>query len=156
MAGANRLREAAQAGWIGIGLGTGFMGLSCLVLLVFATPLAWLFLDADNPGAAETAALGASLLVVAGLFQLADGVQAVAGGALRGLKDTQVPMLLAGFGYWVVGLPLGVALAFWAGMGAVGIWVGLAVGLLLVAALMLARWMRLSASGGLTMRRLRA
>ena len=156
MAGANRLREAAQAGWIGIGLGAGFMALSCLALLVFAAPLAWLFLDADNPGAAETAALGASLLVVAGLFQLADGVQAVAGGALRGLKDTQVPMLLAGFGYWVVGLPLGIALAFWAGMGAVGIWVGLAVGLLLVAGLMLARWMRLSASGGLTMRRLRA
>ena len=156
MAGANRLREAAQAGWIGIGLGTGFMALSCVALLAFAVPLAWLFLNAENPGAAETAALGASLIVVAGLFQLADGVQAVAGGALRGLKDTQVPMLLAGFGFWVVGLPLGITLALWGGFGAVGIWVGLAVGILLVAGLMLARWMRLSASGGLTLRRLRA
>jgi len=156
MAGANRLREAAQAGWIGIGLGAAFMALSCVMLIVFATPLAWLFLNADNPGAAETAALGATLLVVSALFQLSDGVQSVASGALRGLKDTRMPMLLAGFGYWIVGMPLGLVLALTAGLGAVGIWIGLSVGLLLVAGLMLARWMRLSATGGLTMRRMRA
>jgi MATE family multidrug resistance protein len=155
MAGAGRARAAAQAGWIGIGLGAGFMAASCAALILAATPLAWLFLNPANPGAAETAALGATLLVVAGIFQLADGVQSVASGALRGLKDTQVPMLLAGFGYWVVGMPLGLALALPGGMGALGIWIGLSVGLLLVAGLMLARWMRLSASGGLTMRRRR-
>ena len=61
---------------------------------------------------------------------------------LRGLKDTRVPMLFAGLGYWVVGLPLGAALAFKLDLGGLGIWIGLAVGLGTVAALMLARWSR--------------
>lgn len=156
MAGASRLPAASRAGWIGIALGTGFMALSASMLILFAGPIAWLFLDAGNAGAAETASLAARLLVVAGLFQLADGLQAVAAGALRGLKDTRVPMLLAGFGYWGVGLPLGIYLAMSMEFGPVGIWIGLAVGLFLVAALMLRRWMGLSAAGGLTLRRLRA
>ena len=91
--------------------------------------------------------------MLAGLFQLADGAQAVAAGALRGLKDTTVPMLLAGSGYWLAGLPLGVALAFPLGLGAVGLWVGLAAGLFLVAAPMLHRWVRLSAPRGMMWQR---
>ena len=87
-----------------------------------------------------------------GLFQLADGVQAVAAGALRGLKDTAVPMLLMGFGYWVAGLPIGLLLAFPGGLGPLGLWIGLAVGLFLVAGLMLRRWMRLSARPGMMRR----
>jgi MATE family multidrug resistance protein len=106
--------------------------------------IAWAFLDPANAGAAETAALATTLLIVAGLFQLSDGVQAVAAGALRGLKDTAVPMLLAGFGYWVVGLPLGLLLAFPLGFGPIGVWIGLAAGLFLVAGLMTWRWIRLS------------
>jgi MATE family multidrug resistance protein len=62
-------------------------------------------------------------------------------------------MLLAGLGYWIIGLPLGLALALPAGIGPLGVWIGLAAGLFLVAGLMLARWMRLSAGGGLTLRR---
>jgi MATE family multidrug resistance protein len=153
MTGAGRPAAAARAGWIGIALGAGFMAVSAAGLIGFAGSISWLFLAVGNPGAAETAALAAVMLVVAGLFQLADGVQAVASGALRGLKDTQVPMLLAGFGYWVIGLPLGLALALPGGFGPLGLWIGLAAGLFLVAGLMLARWMRLSASGGLTLRR---
>ena len=72
----------------------------------------------------------------------------MAAGALRGLKDTQVPMLLAALGYWGLGMPIGVGLAFggfgWAGLGPVGLWFGLAAGLGFVALLMLARWRRLS------------
>jgi MATE family multidrug resistance protein len=68
----------------------------------------------------------------------------VAAGALRGVKDTAVPMLLAGFGYWVAGLPLGLVLAFTLGMGALGLWIGLAVGLFLVAGMVTFRWWRLS------------
>lgn len=152
MTGASRPVAAARAGWVALAMGAGFMACSALVLVGFARPIAWLFLDLGNPGAAETAALAAALLVLAGLFQLADGVQAVAGGALRGLKDTQVPMLLAGFGYWGVGLPLGLLLAFRLGFGPPGLWIGLAAGLFLVAGLMLHRWMRLSARGGLIAR----
>ncbi|NKC31818.1 MATE family efflux transporter [Falsiroseomonas selenitidurans] len=153
MTGAGRVTAAARAGWIGIALGAGFMAASAGALVLLSGSLAWLFLAPGNAGAAETAALAATMLVVAGLFQLADGVQAVASGALRGLKDTTVPMLLAGFGYWVIGLPLGLALALPGGFGPIGLWVGLATGLFLVAGLMLARWVRLSASGGLTLRR---
>ncbi len=75
-----------------------------------------------------------------------DGIQVVAAGALRGLADTRVPMLFAAFGYWVLGLPAGLALAFWAGLGPAGIWMGLATGLAAVAGMMLARWRRLSAA----------
>lgn len=153
MTGAGRAPAAARAGWVAIGFGAVFMAAAALGLVLAARPIAWLFLDADNPGAAETAALAATLLLVAGLFQLADGVQAVAAGALRGLKDTQVPMLLAGFGYWIIGLPSGLLLALPLGMGPLGIWLGLAIGLFIVAALMLHRWVRLSRSGGLTTRR---
>ena len=154
-AGAGRARQAAQAGWIGVALGGGFMLVSCAALIGFSEVLPWLFLDAGNPGAAETAALAATLLLMAGLFQFADGIQAVAAGALRGLKDTMVPAVLAGIGYWMLGLPLGLGLAIWGGMGALGIWVGLAAGLFLVAGLMLRRWARMAATGGLTWRRLR-
>jgi MATE family multidrug resistance protein len=152
-AGAGRAPEAARAGWTAIGLAAGFMALSAAMLVTFSGSIAWAFLDARNPGAAETAALAAVLLVVAGLFQLADGVQAVAAGALRGLKDTTVPMLLATFGYWGCGLPFGLALAFQGGYGPLGVWIGLAAGLFLVAGLMTHRWVRLSATGGLTARR---
>ena len=148
--GAGEPHAAARAGWVALAMGAGFMAVSAAVLILGGGAIAWAFLDASNPGAAETAALAATLLVVAGLFQLADGVQAVAAGALRGLKDTAVPMLLAGFGYWVAGLPLGLALAFPLGLGPVGVWVGLAAGLFLVAGLMGWRWVRLSRPGGVT------
>ena len=83
------------------------------------------------------AALGASLLALAGFFQFADGTQVVAMAALRGLEDTRVPMLLAMFAYWLCGIPLGALFAFGLHMGVRGVWVGLMVGLTL-AALMLA------------------
>jgi MATE family multidrug resistance protein len=67
-------------------------------------------------------------------------VQAVAAGALRGLKDTRVPMLLAALGYWGLGMPLGLALAWPLGVGPPGLWIGLAAGLGIVAVLMLRRW----------------
>jgi MATE family multidrug resistance protein len=142
--GAGDARGAARAGWVALAMGAIFMAASATAMIVGGGAIAWAFLDPTNPGAAETAALAATLLVVAGLFQLADGVQAVAAGALRGLKDTAVPMLLAGFGYWVAGLPLGLLLAFALGFGPVGVWIGLAAGLVLVAALMTWRWIRLS------------
>ena len=70
----------------------------------------------------------------------------VAAGALRGLRDTRVPMLLAGLGYWVIGLPVGLVLGFPLGFGVGGVWIGLATGLAVVAALMLRRWWRLAAA----------
>lgn len=154
MTGANRPAAAARAGWVAVALGAGFM--VCAATLLVAVPdwLAWLFLDPANPEAAATAKLAATLLVVAGLFQLVDGVQTVAAGALRGLKDTRMPMVFAALGFWGIGLPGGMLLAGPVGdLGPLGIWIGLATGLAVVAVLMLRRWAVLSATGGLTARR---
>ena len=87
-------------------------------------------------------ALAVSFLAFAGLFQIVDGAQAVSGGMLRGLHDTKVPMIFAAIGYWGVGLPLGVLLAFPLGLEGNGIWIGLSAGLAVVAALLLVRWLR--------------
>lgn len=150
--GAGDRAGAALAGWVAIGIAAAWMSGSALLLFGFGDRIAWAFLDARQPEAAATAALATTLIMVAALFQLADGVQAVAAGALRGLKDTAVPMLLAGFGYWVAGLPLGLLLAFPLQLGPLGVWIGLAVGLFLVAGLMAARWQALSRPPRLTAR----
>lgn len=95
-------------------------------------------------GDAAVAAQAVSVLVFGALFQLSDGVQVFASGVLRGLKDTRVPMLIVGLSYWVVGVPLGAALALRAGLGAPGLWLGLLAGLTLAAALLSARVWRLT------------
>nr|WP_198375948.1 MATE family efflux transporter [Roseomonas rubea] len=142
--GAGDRAGAALAGWTAIVIGGGFMATMAAVLVVGADAIAAAFIDAADPSAAEVRALGATLLVVAGVFQLVDGVQVVAGGALRGLADTRVPMLFAALGYWGLAFPAGLALAWWAGLGPMGLWVGLALGLALVAVMMTLRWRRLS------------
>lgn len=88
-------------------------------------------------------ALAAQLLILAGIFQLADGLQVAANGALRGLKDTRVPMFLTAFAYWLVGMPLGLWLTFPQGFGARGMWMGLIAGLSVAAVLLMLRfgWM---------------
>ncbi|WP_235035274.1 MATE family efflux transporter [Roseomonas sp. 18066] len=151
-AGASDARGAWRAGWTAIGLAAGFMAVTALLLLTLSEQIAGLFLA---PELAETRALAASLLVIAGIFQLADGVQAVAAGALRGLKDTRLPLLFAALGYWGLALPVGLGLGFPAGYGPQGVWVGLACGLAIVAVMMTLRWQNLAARGGLAPRRLR-
>ena len=84
--------------------------------------------------------LAITFLAFAALFQLVDGAQVVGSGMLRGLHDTRIPMIFAALGYWGIGLPLGVVLAFPLGLEGAGIWIGLAAGLAVVAVLMTARW----------------
>ena len=131
-----------RAGWTAFALGVSFMALMALVIFLVPERLVGLFLDRRDPANAPVAALAVSFLFVAALFQIFDGAQAVGAGMLRGLHDTRVPMLYAAFGYWVVGLATALGLAFGLGWRGVGIWVGLASGLAVVACLMLARWMR--------------
>ena len=95
-----------------------------------------LFLD-DDAANANVIALGVSFLGVAAIFQIVDGAQVVGAGILRGLHDTRVPMIFTFIGYWLIGIGVGVWLAFRAGWGGVGIWTGLALGLAIVAVLML-------------------
>ena len=84
-------------------------------------------------------ALAAALIPLAGIFQVFDGLQAVAGGILRGLGETRVAMLVNLLGYWALGLPVSYALGFVAGLGPVGLWWGLVLGLGVVATVLLTR-----------------
>ncbi|NJM51703.1 MAG: MATE family efflux transporter [Sphingomonadales bacterium] len=128
-----------RAGWTSFVLGTGFMALMAALLWLFPQQLISIFLKdaADDPA---VAALAVQFLAVAALFQIVDGAQVVGQGMLRGLHDTRMPMFIAAFGYWVVGIGVGAWLAFRAGWGGVGIWTGLATGLAIVALLILLRW----------------
>ncbi|MGH8076086.1 MAG: MATE family efflux transporter, partial [Lysobacter sp.] len=100
------------------------------------------------------AALAASLLLYAAAFQFPDGVQVVSAGALRGLKDTRMPMLLAGLAYWGVGMPLGAGLGLGLGWGPRGMWIGLIAGLSVAALLLCLRFMRSSDPARLVVRSL--
>ncbi len=137
-------RDALQA------IGFGSLGCSSVIMLGFAavfalggTGLARAF----TPDAAVIA-LAAQLLVVAAIFQLFDGGQVVAAGALRGLTDVKVPTLITFVAYWLVSLPVAYGLAFHTRMGAVGIWAGLATGLACAAVLLAGRFRRLTGRVG--------
>jgi multidrug resistance protein, MATE family len=132
----------ARAGWTSFALTMAFMCLAAMLMLSMPFQLVHLFLDESDPANAEVIALAVAFLGIAALFQLADGAQAVGAGMLRGLHDTTVPMIYAAVGYWVIGLLTGVGLAFGLGWQGLGIWIGLAAGLAVVAVLMIARWMR--------------
>ncbi len=113
-------REASAA----LACGVGFMALSALLLLAFPASLARLF--TSDP---RVAVVAATLIPIAGVFQLFDGVQGVSSGILRGAGDTRVPMLLNMLGYVIIGLPLGAWLCLGAGYGAEGMWWALVVAL---------------------------
>ena len=145
--GARDSRAVGRSGWTAIAMATGFMALMALVLVVFPRPLIGIFLDTAAPANAEVVALAVGFLVAAAIFQVFDGVQVVALGALRGVQDTTWPMVVAGVGYWVVGIGVGALLAFPAGLEGLGVWLGLASGLAFVAILLLIRWTRREALG---------
>jgi MATE family multidrug resistance protein len=138
---------ARRAGWAAWMLGVGFMAASALMMLSIPRVLIGAFLDLRDPANLVVVTLAVKLLACAALFQVADGGQAVAAGMLRGLHDTRVPMLLAAVGYWVLGVPFGALLAFVFGLGGVGVWLGMATGLTIVAGLLTRRWVKLSRIG---------
>ena len=129
-----------KAGWTSFAMGTGFMTLSCISFLTFGPQIVTIFLDPQVAANANSLALAASFLVVAGVFQLADGAQVVAAHSLRGLSDTKAPMVLAIVGYWLVGLPVAYILGFVVNWKGVGIWIGLAAGLASVAVVLVTRF----------------
>jgi MATE family multidrug resistance protein len=90
------------------------------------------------------AALAAQLLMLAAIFQFSDGIQVTAGGALRGLKDTTLPMIITILAYWAIGMPVGYWLAFHRGFGAPGMWIGLVAGLTAAALLLTLRFLHAS------------
>jgi MATE family multidrug resistance protein len=120
-----RLRPIVAGGLV---LGAGVMVASAATFLLAGQVIAGWFI-------ADPAVIGiaANLLVLAGIFQVSDGIQIVSAGCLRGMNDVRVPAWIALAAYWVMALPLGAWLAFGLGLGAVGIWLGLTIGLLVAA-----------------------
>lgn len=114
--------------------GVGFMGLTAVLFLLVPGPLARVY----SPDS-TVVALAAALIPIAGVFQVFDGMQVVALGVLRGVGDTRFPMILNLVGFWGVGLPVSAALGFRTAFGPRGVWIGLALGIGLVALLLLAR-----------------
>lgn len=139
------LREGAL---VIIALSMGLAVLTVAAFLTFPAPLISLFVDPADPARARILAVGTVLLAVAALFQFADAAQVMALGLLRGVQDTRIPMIHAAVSYWVIGVPAGYVLGFPLGFGAVGVWMGLVIGLVLAGALLMARFWRGSARIG--------
>ncbi|HYD53007.1 MAG TPA: MATE family efflux transporter [Gemmatimonadaceae bacterium] len=132
--GAGEPRRARQAARAALVVGVGFMCCTALLFLALPTALARIF-TAD----VGVLAVAAALIPIAGIFQVFDGIQAVAAGILRGAGDTHVPMLIALVGFWLVGVPVSALLAFRTGAGAAGLWWGFVAGLGVVALILLWR-----------------
>nr|WP_321984581.1 MATE family efflux transporter [uncultured Lichenicoccus sp.] len=127
--GAGRAGEARRSGLTAIGLAILIMGVLSLLLLTLPHLIASAYLDPARPANGPALRIAATLLGIVAVFQIADGVQTVALGALRGLGDTAIPMLIASGCYWLVGYPLCSVVGFRYGLGAPGIWAGLGAAL---------------------------
>ena len=125
----------AAAGWTALAIGVGFMATAAAVFLLMPRELVRAFTND-----AEVVRIGIGLLFVAAVFQLFDGLQGVATGALRGLGDTRTAMLWNLAGHWLIGLPLGYLLCFRWGFGVKGLWWGLSAGLMICGVALLATW----------------
>jgi multidrug resistance protein, MATE family len=128
---AHGVRERARTALV---CGVGFMVCTGVVLLVAPRAIASLY-TTNLP----VAALAATLIPIAGVFQVFDGIQAVSAGVLRGLGDTRAPFLINLAGFWLAGFPVSIALGFYTPLGALGLWWGLVAGLIVVSVLLLAR-----------------
>jgi MATE family multidrug resistance protein len=140
--GARENAEASWAGYVALHLGVIWMLVAATAFVTVPSQLVGLYIDIDAPMNLPTLAIALTLLPIAALFQVFDGTQAVAMGALRGLKDTRIPMGICFIGYWVIGLSAGALLGFAFGRGAVGLWLGLALGLAVTATLLTLRFHR--------------
>ena len=140
---------ARRAGFICIALGGTFMGCMAVLFWIAPTPIVSLYLDVHDPANRAVVAMAETMLGIAALFQLVDGIQVTAAGSLRGLKDTRIPLLIGIVSYWCLGLFMGYLLARPFGLGGVGYWWGMAVGLLFAAVILTWRFGELTAQRSL-------
>ena len=142
-AGAGDREAARRAGFSAILTATAFMTVTSAILAIWPFEIASLYLPAV-PANLPALLLAVTFLHVAAMFQIIDGVQVAAALALRGLKDARAPMWIAGASYWLAGFPTCMLFAFGFGLKGIGIWYGLAFGLLVAAVLMVWRFWWLS------------
>lgn len=143
-AGRNSTAGARNAGLLGMAIGIIVLGLMVVIPLNMSGPLVRMFIRPDDPGFAEVARITGELLIIVAIFQVFDGLQAIASRALRGIKDTVAPLWLAAIGYWVLGIGGGSWLAFPMQQDGRGLWWGLALGLILTGVLLAWRFHRLT------------
>lgn len=141
--GRNDPGGARLAGYVAITLGAAFM--SCMALIFWTMPdkIVALYIDIHNPANLNVVNLAKHLLGIAAMFQIFDGIQVIAGGALRGLKDTQIPMLIGLFSYWCIGMLSGYLLGFHFHWDGAGLWFGLVLGLAFASVILTWRFTRL-------------
>jgi MATE family, multidrug efflux pump len=137
--GAGRTLAARRAGFVALALGIAFMSATAMVLWAAPDAIIGVYVDIADPVNRDLVEVARRLIAIAAIFQVFDGMQVIAAGALRGYKDTMIPMLLAIFGYWGVGFVGCWLFAFPLGYGAVGLWWGLALGLAVVAVMLTLR-----------------
>jgi len=140
--GARDAVAVSRAGWVAFAVTLAYVALSASAMLGAPRLLIAPFLDAAAPGAAEVVPLAVAFLGIAAIFQLFDGAQAALSNMLRGVHDSRWPMMMALLGYWAVGAPIGLALAFLTPLRGLGLWIGLACGLAAVSLQLLWRWRR--------------
>ena len=143
--GSGRRDVAWRAAVVALTLGICFMAAAAIVLWLAPRAIIAVYIDVGAAQNAGVVAIAVTLFAIAALFQVFDGMQAVAAGALRGYKDTAVPMLLAALGYWGFGFLGSWVLAFPLGYGAPGLWWGLAIGTVVVGSLLTLRLYRVGA-----------
>jgi multidrug resistance protein, MATE family len=136
-----------RAGLAALALGIGFMSVMTLIVVLTRAAIPHVFLGSQVPQSAETMALAATLLVLGASFFITDGAQTVAAGGLRGLNDTRVPLAFSALSFWGVGFLSSLWLGFAAGLGAVGVWIGLSLGTAAFAALLVWRFHALTRRG---------
>lgn len=137
---------ARRAGIIGMAIGVVILALLVVPPLALPELIVELFLEPTDPGFEAVSELATALLAVVAIFQVFDGLQAIAVRALRAFKDTLVPLWLAGLGYWVFGIGGGCLLAYPLGWGPAGLWWGIALGLIFTGSLLASRFLKLAAA----------
>jgi MATE family multidrug resistance protein len=142
--GAGDPNGARCAGFVAIGLGIVWMLITGTIMIVFPHFLIGLYIHVDDPGNQGALAIAMMIIPIGALFQVVDGMQCTAIGALRGLKDTHVPMVMCFIGYCVIGVLSALVLGFALGIGPRGVWFGLFLGLLASAAFLTYRFQKLS------------
>lgn len=144
LGGQGDVRGMRLAGLVGIGLGGLFMAAMGLLFWCVPDRIVALYLDVHDPANVAVVNLAKQLLGVAAIFQIVDGLQVTAAGALRGLKDTRIPMAIGFFAYWCIGLTIGYGLGIRLGFAGLGLWWGLAIGLMVAAVVLTLRFLYLS------------
>ncbi len=142
--GGKNFLAARHAGILGMCIGTAILVLLIIVPLGFASYIIDAFINPEDPGFAIVSLLAVEIFTIVVVFQVFDGLQAIAARALRGMHDNVIPLWIASFGYWFLGIGGGSLLAFKFDLGGAGLWWGLALGVTATGSLLSGRFMQVS------------